>query len=132
MTEEEAVRRANEEWIAAVNSGNLDDCVSRLTDDVAFLPPNDLLLAGKDAFETWGGEVFGQGVFHMTLKETNAWVSGDLACLWGKARIVVYRMPEKKPTEGLVKWVHVFKRQLDGSWKMALNTWNSDSLFPMN
>jgi len=132
MTEEDVVRGVNEEWIAAVNSGDVDGCVSHLTDDVTFLPPNDLAVVGKDAFKAWGRELFCQVIFLMSSKTTTIWVSGDLACLWGSARVMSRRVPEKNPTEDLIKWVHVFRRQLDGSWKMALTTWNSDSLFPMN
>jgi len=132
MTAEEAVLKANDEWIAALNAGDVEGCVNLLTEDVAFLPPNDVQIIGRASFRAWGKELFCQVIFLMSLKSTHVWVSGDLACLWGSAGVMSRRLPEKNLTEDLIKWVHVFKRQPDGSWKMALNTWNSDGLFPMN
>jgi ketosteroid isomerase-like protein len=47
--------------------------------------------------------------------------SGDLAYSWGAAKVSV-KDKKGKATESTAKYVSVWKKQPDGSWKIAIDT----------
>lgn len=97
-------------------------------DSVRF-PPNSLPARGKDAIvkgwqETWDNYT----ITDFTLPVDEVLTSGDLAVARGTAQesgtpkaggLPAYKYP--------AKWVGVYQRQADGSWKCAFDIWNSDA-----
>ena len=50
---QEAIQRNMDEYIAACNTGDVDDYVGTMTPDVVFSPPGEARVAGHAAIRTW-------------------------------------------------------------------------------
>lgn len=53
MNDLNAIERRRKQWIAAVNTGSVDDYLVLLTDDVVWFPPDQPAVRGKDGFREW-------------------------------------------------------------------------------
>jgi len=123
-----AIRQATDvEWLAAWQAKNLERWVSFYTDDAVLLPPNAPILIGKEAIRAVVSKVLSSpgyaGSWHTTKIEVAR--SGDLAYSYGTEETTV-NDAEGKPVTDQEKWVAVWKKQADGSWKCAVLILNSD------
>jgi ketosteroid isomerase-like protein len=126
----------NEEDIAAVNavrelevssimSGDLT--IPYAADDILIMPPNAPMVVGIEAARTWVTEFM--ATFTMQeLRYTDAkvTVSGNLA-VEHYAGSMTLVMGEGEPMTETVKGIHVYRKGADGTWKMAMDVWNSDT-----
>ena len=122
-----AIKKLHEEIDAAINAGDLDSFVSCFTDDAVRMPPNMPALVGKDAYRDMVQYFFEQntGIEHdITTEEVI--VCGDWAFARGTYTITFTPKAGGKPIRGIGKWMDIYKRQLDGSWKCYRNIYNSD------
>jgi ketosteroid isomerase-like protein len=126
MSAEEAIRRANNEWVASVNAGDIEDLIRRVDDDVAFIPPGVAAVVGRDAFAEFGRGMFSAMDVRVGLSDATILASNDQGCLRGTATIAMTPGEGGKTIEDVITYVHVFKLQPNGAWKMAVNIWNSD------
>jgi len=109
----------------AFNRGDVAAAVEFYTDDAKFLHPNIEIVSGKQAikefFET--GRAF--GLRRINFESIEVGYDGDLAYERG----VINMDLEPEGGQAMVdrgKYLVVMKRQADGSWKVAVDIWNSD------
>lgn len=109
----------------AFNRGDVATAVEFYTDDAKFLHPNTEIVSGKQAikefFET--GRAF--GLRRINFESIEVGYDGDLAYERG----VINMDLEPEGGQAMVdrgKYLVVMKRQADGSWKVAVDIWNSD------
>jgi ketosteroid isomerase-like protein len=127
MSAAEEVQNANKEWVASVNAGNVDDMIRRVADNVAFMPPGEPAVVGREAFSEYARAMFGHVSIKVDITGEEVVVGGDVGCLFGSATIAATPLEGGETMTEVVKWVHAFKLHPDGTWKMAVNTWNSDA-----
>ena len=63
---------------------------------------------------------------HWQASKVVAAASGDIGYVYGTYENTM-NGPKGKPISEHGKYVEVWKKQADGSWKCAVDTWNSDS-----
>ncbi len=124
----EAIRQADLAWSAAQASDGLDGTMSFYIDDAIHLPPNSPMAIGKEA-----------------IREAHAYVeSPDFSASWKPTKIEVAQSGDigyaigtfegtsddsagnPVPVKG--KYVEIWKKQADGSWKVAADMFSFDSL----
>lgn len=119
-------RDVTQKFGEAFNRGDLDAAVEFYTDDATFLHPNVEIVSGKHAIK----EFFEAGRAFLGLKRLNFEIlesdyNGNLA--YERGIIQIDMEPEGgQPIVDKGKYVVVMKRQADGSWKVAVDIWNSD------
>ena len=92
-------------------------------DAIAF-PPDHEMVKGRDAIGQFWKATRDSGVGSVTLTTVDVGRSGDLAYEVGNAALRI--QPEgQQPTTAVVKYVVVWKRDADGSWKLHRDIWNS-------
>ena len=130
-TDEAAVRAADEQWMAAINKHDVDATVSFYTSDALVLPPNGPMLNTPQAIrEAWTGMLApGVTIAGQTAK-VEAARSGEMAYVYG-----TYTMTSQDPKAASAvvdkgKYLEVWKKQADGTWKCAVDTFNSDLPVP--
>ena len=126
--EQAAIRAATDvEWLAAGQAKDLERWVSFHTDDAVLLPPNAPIVTGKEAIRAFVSKLLSSpgyaGSWHTTKIEVSR--SGDLAYSYGPEETTV-NDAEGNPVTDQQKWVAVWKKQPDGSWKCAVLILNSD------
>ena len=123
-----AIREATDvEWLAAGQAKDLERWVSFHTDDAVLLPPNAPIVTGKEAIRAFVSKLLSSpgyaGSWHTTKIEVSR--SGDLAYSYGPEETTV-NDAEGNPVTDQQKWVAVWKKQPDGSWKCVVLILNSD------
>ncbi len=123
-----AIREATDvEWLEAGQAKDLDRWVSFHTDDASLLPPNAPIVTGKEAIRAFVSKLISTPGWAASWQTTKIEVSrsGDLAYSYGPQETTV-NDAEGNPVTDQQKWVAVWKKQPDGSWKCAVLILNSD------
>ena len=129
--EEAAIRAADARWLAAARAHDLERTVSYWTDDVYMMPPGGPALVGKEALRRYVAGAFAIPDFTISWVTDHVWVanSGDLAYAVGTDTIQL-TSPEGKRVVEHNKAVAVWRKERDGSWKCAVDIWNSADAQP--
>jgi ketosteroid isomerase-like protein len=118
-----AIRVWLDKYVDLCLKADWDKVLDMLTDDVVHLPPNEPLIEGKKAAGRWLNEFPPIKTFETQLAQADG--RDDFA--WARG---VYNMgvePEPGNSLSMIgKWSLTFRKQPDGSWLMASDTWNHD------
>ena len=125
--EEAAIRKADADWLTAAQTKKADAWLAFYTEDAIVLPPNAKMAMGREAARKSVSDLL--ALPGMTIKWAPTKVSvaqaGDSAFLVG-AYSLDYKDAAGKPQSDHGKLLEVWKKQPDGSWLCAADTWNSD------
>jgi ketosteroid isomerase-like protein len=128
--DQQSVSQVGERELSAFSAGDIDGNLATLTQDVVMMPPNEQLLTGSAGVRSWLRRVHDQFTINARYTESHVDVAGD----WAIQRYVgVGTITPKKggsPIEERFKGIHIYRRQPDGSWRIAQDIWNSDSSPP--
>ncbi|HEY2963699.1 MAG TPA: DUF4440 domain-containing protein [Pyrinomonadaceae bacterium] len=125
--DEATLKNLDAEWSKAAGAKDVDKTVSYYSDDALVMPPNSPVLTGKEPIRAiWKGMLSAPG-FAGGWKSTKVEVahSSDLGYVTGS-----YEMTENgpggKPMTDKGKFLEVWKKQADGSWKCVADMFSSD------
>src|SRR5688572_3983789 len=119
---ERAIRALSDTFVRHFNAGEADQLVQAVyTEDARLLPPNLPMIAGQSRIGEAFREFLGAGMGDLTIEtyEIEVADSGDLA--YG---IGTFSLGRPAPDRG--KFVEVYRRQPDGSWKCVVDMFSSD------
>ena len=125
--DEAALRKLDDEWSKAAGARDVEKTISYYSDEAVVMPPNIPTLTGKEPIRTLWKSMLGSPDFSGGWKATKVDVarSGDLAYVSG-----TYEFNEKddsgKPITDKGKYLEVWKKQADGSWKCVADMFSSD------
>lgn len=121
-------QKMNNEMIKNMLADNTDAMMSMYTDDAISLPSYEPMIKGKDAMmqSHMKNKEAGFKMNDMTLTTMNVWSSGDLAYEIGTYTIDM-SMPGMAGWKDNGKYLTIWEKQSDGSWKVKAETWNTDS-----
>jgi uncharacterized protein (TIGR02246 family) len=125
--DEKAILAMEAEWSKAGGAKDLDKFVSYYADDASAFPPGEPVAHGKDAIRKALSPMFSAPSFDLAFKSTKVEVarSGELAYSSGTYTLTM-NDPKGKPMNDRGKFVTVFRKQTDGSWKTVADIFNSD------
>jgi ketosteroid isomerase-like protein len=125
--DEAAIRKADMDWANAAQSKQLDAWVAYYSDDAMVLPANEKLATGKEAIRKTIGDLLGAPGFSVKWQTAKVEVarSGDIGYSQGTYELTM-NDPKGNPVTDYGKYVEVWKKQPDGSWKCAVDIFNSD------
>ncbi len=125
--DEAAIRQADTKWAKAAQTKLVDAWMAFYSDDAAVLPPNDQLASTKSAIRKSINDLLTLPELSITWEPTKVEVarSGDLGYSYGAYQLT-FRGPDSKPVTDGGKYLEIWKKQKDGSWKCTVDTWNSD------
>ena len=125
--DEAALKNLDAEWSKAAGAKDVDKTASYYSDDAIVLPPNMATISGKQGARAMWQGMFGVPGFGGGWKPAKVEVarSGDLAYVTG-----TYELGETdakgKPMTDKGKYLEVWKKQGDGTWKCVVDMFNSD------
>lgn len=122
----EKIKNMIKKYDEAYTSGDVDECLTQFTEDAIRMPPNSSVMIGKNAIR----EYF-ESRFNLMDTELKSQVDEIIICIdWAIARGSFKGTSAPKSGEDasqdVGKWINIYKRQADGSWKSHHNIWNSD------
>ena len=129
----EAITALREENLAAINASDVSTLLTTFIDDVVFLPDDQPPVVGKAALEAWVRPIYEQYDFEIegTVKEVV--VAGDWAFEWGLLTGTFRLLAGGEDMQVDMKYVYVYERQPDGSWRCAYDIVNKNapSVYPV-
>jgi uncharacterized protein (TIGR02246 family) len=118
-----SIEAENAKYSEAIQHGNLAAVVAAYTDDAAMLPPDGQMIKGKQAIEELYKRLFQIGMKEVTLTTLELGGKGDLAYEIGKTKVRIQPEGQSAITDS-TKYLVVWKRQADGTWKVHADIWN--------
>ena len=117
----QAIDKANAAFAAAMNQGDVVTAMRVYSDDAKLLPPNSPAITGKTHIQGfWEGAAQALGIKHVSMNTVHVEFIDDTAIEQGEYTLDLAAGKDKG------KFVVVWKRQPDGSWKWHLDIFNSD------
>ena len=122
---EQAIDELNSMVTEAFNRGDVKKCAASYAEDATLLVADRPPIKGRDAIESFLRDYVSSGAKLTPVELFEVRSSGDMGCCAGKYEFV---MPSESgpPTKERGKFVTVFMRQSDGSWKAVVDSLISD------
>lgn len=122
-----AIREADMAFAAAASSGNVDAAVAMHTADTMVFPPGQPMVSGTAAVRELWTEMSSMPGFAISwqVDGTSAASSGDLGYSWGTAQLTA-NGPDGTPMTSSEKYVTIWRKEADGTWKVAVDIFNSN------
>jgi len=125
----QAVKDVEAAWLKDVATKDADKFASYFTEDGSALYPGAATLNGKAAIKAAIAPSFADPNFSLTFQSTRAMASkgGDMVYSQGTYTMTMTNRKTKKVMTDKGKYLTVYAKQADGSWKAVADTFNSDS-----
>ncbi len=125
--ERTALRQADADWAKTVAEKNADAFTGYFTADGVVMAPNLPAVSGTDAIHAWVSANMALPGFAVTWEATSAEVaaSGDIGYTLGNFTFQM-SMPDGSPLNDHGKYATIWKKQADGTWKIAADIFNSE------
>jgi len=111
--------------LGAAKENNVEGILVYYTDDASFLPPDAPIASGKEAIRAVWTQLLANSDVSWQTTRVEVSSAGDLAYATGTYKITV-DASDDNPVSEIGKWVAVWKKQADGSWKCVADIFNSD------
>jgi ketosteroid isomerase-like protein len=123
---EDAVRAADVAWSKAAGAMDVAATNSYYADDAVVMPPNMPVVTTHDGTQkAWASMLVPGNSLAWTPSTVTAAGSGDMAFVQGTYTASM-KGPDGKTMPDTGKYLEVWKKQADGSWKAVDDIWNSD------
>jgi uncharacterized protein (TIGR02246 family) len=118
--DEAAIRTLDSAWNKSAVDKNADQMASYYATDGVLMAPGEAMIKGRDAIKAAVTGMFGSPGFALTFSPDQVTAKGDLAYEIGGYKITTSDKAGKLQTS-TGKYVVVWARQADGSWKVAVD-----------
>jgi uncharacterized protein (TIGR02246 family) len=127
--DQKALKDGEVAWASDWAAKDLDKIVSHYADDADVLNPDTPIMKGKDAIRTGIGGLLTDKGLSLSFTTVSAQVSkgGDLGYTEGTYSMTMTNPKSKKVVTEKGKYVTVYKKQADGSWKAIEDINNADA-----
>ena len=128
---EQALRDLDAQWSKDAGAKDVDKTVSYYAEGAVVMPPNASSATTKETIRSAWKELLTSPGAAISWKATKVEVakSGDLAYVSGTYEETMTDA-SGKPINDRGKYVEIFKKQTDGTWKVVADIWNSDLPVP--
>ncbi len=125
--DEAAIRANDADFAKAAAAKDIDKCVSLYMDDAVIFSPGTPAVIGKDNIHKFFERMLAAPAMQFSFSDVTVDVarSGDLAEDRGAVQVTTTDK-KGKPVTNSSQYVLVWKKQADGSWKVAADTSASD------
>jgi ketosteroid isomerase-like protein len=127
--ETDAVLAADAAWMKVYHAKDLAKSVAFCDEEASMLPPNAPIATGKDAIAKVIASDFANGNLTWHANKAGVSRSGDLGYTSGTAELVMKNVSGKTIVDK-GKFLTVWKKQRDGSWKVLFDMFSSDQPRP--
>ena len=129
-TDEQSIQETYRAWVEATNDKDIEEWSTFLAPSPYFHPADSLPLANAQEVISYYAQSFADPRFSLDCKQEYVEVSqsGEMAWSRGKCKST-FTGPDGNEASGTSRWLKVWIKQSDGSWRCRVNTWrNVDQL----
>ena len=124
------IDRLRDVHVAAVNDGDADRWAACFTGDAVQMPPHFAANAGKAAIQGWSKGFLSMFACRFSLSVEEVQAAGEWAFERGRYEITLTPRAGGESMDDHGKYITIYRRQSDGSWKIARDIWNSSQSLP--
>jgi uncharacterized protein (TIGR02246 family) len=128
--EETAIDRLREAHVTALNAGDANAWEACFTGDGVQMPPNFGANVGRTAILGWSKGFLNLFTCRFSLSVEEVRIAADWAFERGRYDITLTPRFGGQCMDDRGKYITIYQRQSDGSWKIARDIWNSDRPLP--
>jgi ketosteroid isomerase-like protein len=127
---EQAVKDADVAWSKAAEGHDLINVLAYYAGDAVVMPAHEAMLTNKaDMLKSWTALLDKNNSISWKPVWVESAKSGDLVYVVG-TYMRTMKVGKGKPVTDRGKYLEVWKKQDDGTWKVEADTWNSDLALP--
>jgi uncharacterized protein (TIGR02246 family) len=116
---------------SAIITGDTERYLTLITDDAVLMPPNGPPVSGKDAIGSWNRKMSSQvRIQDYASRDDEIVIAGDWAFRRATADWTLKPTAGGPPVRDVAKFIIIYRRQADGSWKVARDIWSSNTANP--
>jgi uncharacterized protein (TIGR02246 family) len=118
------IERLGQQWEEAANTGQVERLMEVYAPDAVILPPGGPIIEGSETIRELFRQEFERFDTKIAFTTTEIEVEGDMA--YRRGRYVWRGTPRGtgQPLETRNKFLEIWKRQPDGTWRIAVDMWN--------
>lgn len=121
-----AIRRLDVEFMRTVNAKDAAGVAGAFyAPDAVLMPPNQPLVKGRSQIRAFFQGLLDTGLSKIQIKTTKVESGGDFAYGRGVYSLLI-TPPDGPPVHDTGKYVVVYRRQRNRSWRAAMDIYNSD------
>jgi len=121
-----AIEKLEADWVATIQAKDLDKWVTFYAEDGAILIPNAPPVMGRENIRAMLAPVLTDPNYSYTFRPAKIEASGDLAYSRGMYAATRTDRKTKEPVSDQGKYITVYRRQVNGSWKAVQDMASSD------
>jgi uncharacterized protein (TIGR02246 family) len=122
-----AIKQMQDRELAQLASGNIDSMLANYTSDVVMMPPDAPAVTGHTGLRTMMDAMLKEGTYAGKYYTGDVQVVGDVGIVHYTGELTMTpKAAGAKPVTHTIKGLHIYKKQADGSWKIAQDVWNND------
>lgn len=112
--------------LRAVNGSDLGGVLAVWSEDGVLMPPHHPSVRGQLELEQYFARLFAETRLSFRFTSSRVHVCGDTAFERVEYVATVLRLAVGEEMHDAGKGLHVYQRQPSGTWKLAMDIWNSD------
>lgn len=125
MHEMQPIFENNRRFVEAYNRGDAAGCAEAYTENARILPPDAPMMQGRQAIQAFWHGAMDMGIRSVALETVDFEAAGDTVGREIGTAVLTIETPDGQTVTQHAKYVVVWKRQDDGSWKWDTDIWNS-------
>lgn len=118
-----AIRQGDQDFARLMNAKDMKGVAAVYAEDAIVLPPNEAAVQGRAAIQTWLESFPPVSNFQVQTQDVEG--NGDLAYARGSVSFTLSASGAAL-VEERAKYIEIWRKQKDGSWKIMRDIWNSD------
>ena len=122
---EQIMKEINSRFLEAYKQRDAVGMASIYTDDARILPPNEPMISGRAAIKDFWQNFLNKGEGEAILEAVSVEIKGDTLIEIG-AYVLEIKQDNGQTIKDEGKHVVIWKQQDDGSWKWAIDIFNSN------
>jgi uncharacterized protein (TIGR02246 family) len=123
-----AIRQLEADSAKAVNAKDWPGWTAHFADDGVMMPPNSQPIQGRAAILTWSEGYPPSSDFRLDLSEIEG--TATMAYARGTYSMMLTLPGATAPVADKGKYIEIWRKQADGSWKVVRDIFNSDIPMP--
>ena len=125
-TDEQSIQKTYKAWVKATNDKDIEEWSTFLAASPYFHPADSSPLATTEEVISYYVRSFADPRFSLDCKQEYVDVSESRDMAWSRGRCkATFTGPDGNEASGSSRWLKVWIKQPDGTWRCRVNTWRN-------